>query len=744
MIKVSREEKMKVYQLLLAVSSLGISTGALAQDALPAAPQDQTGEASRSGGNAGSLLDEVIVTAQKKTAGERAQDVPIAITALGPDQLQALNVRSLVDLNAITPNATLDENGTVRGYANFTIRGSSQNSSVPSLEPGVGLFVDGVYQGVSAGAVSDNFDLANVQILRGPQGTLFGRNVTGGAVIVETARPTGRPGGYIESSLETGAEYSLRGAVNMSLAPDILDARLAGYYRKDEGWFKNDFDGSRFGRLETFIARPSFSLHLGPVEQTLVLEYGKVDGDGVAVQPFKDDNPFNPERRKFAINLNDPGVTDRRWYSATSETVIDVDFGDGSITNVFGYRKFDENTRGDLDASPLSQFTIAMLTDQYQVSDELRYAGRFGMVDLTTGLFFLHQDLLYREARAPFIAGDRGGGGHQKHDSYGVFAQASALLTDELTLVGGLRYSYEEKSAQILRLTPGRCVDALQFCDFGNQPTVDRKLSFDSVSPKLGIDYKLDPDTMLYASFSKAVRSGGFNVRLSSPLDPGTYDQENVTSYEVGAKADLLGRTVRANVSAFINDYDGLQRTVSTFISNNIIQTIENSADARIQGAELDLTLQPLDALQVVFGFGYLDGKYTDVRGDLNGDGQINDVDRRLSLSRVPKYSVSGGVIHDIGFNSGAALRSQIFYSHRSRQAGQDNNSVFYAAYGDLRADVTFTFPDEATSLSVFGRNLTDVARNTGSGGIVGGIPSGGYKDVSEGRSLGVELRHRF
>jgi iron complex outermembrane receptor protein len=724
---------MRGYLLLAAVSVFGLSNGALAQDL----PAGEEAPADRSAATA-SLMDDIVVTAQKKSVGERAQDVPIAITAMGEAQLEALKVRSLGDLNAVSPNVTLDENGTVKGYANFTIRGSSQNSSVPSLEPGVGLFVDGVYQGVSAGSVSDNFDFSNVQILRGPQGTLFGRNVTGGAVLVETARPTDDFGGYLRASLETGLEYSLQGAVNVPLVPDTLTARVAGYYRKDEGWFTNEFDGSSFGKTETFIVRPTIKLETGALTQTFITEYGNVNGHGPALQAR---NPINSD--PFVISLNDPGLTDRRWYSVTSETTIDVGFGDGTITNVLGYRNIEDLSRVDLDASASQLFIGNFLIDQSQWSNELRYAGRFGSAEITTGLYYLHQDLVYREARAPFVAGDRGGGGHQEQNSYGIFGQTTLHFTDNLNVIGGLRYSHEEKSAQIVRLTVGRCVDVRQICDFNDAPTVDTKRSWNSFSPKVGVNYKVNPDTLVYASFSKAVRSGGFNVRLSDPRDPGTYDQENLTAYEAGVKADLLDRSLRINLAGFINDFKGLQRTVSTFVGTSILQTIDNSADARIKGIELDITIQPSRELQFVAGVGYLKAHYTDIRADLSGDGVVDQKDYDLRLSRVPSWSVSAGAIYTREFASGAMLRGQLFYSHRSDQAGQDNNTVIYPDYEDLRADITFTLPNRATSLSVFGRNLTDEARNTGSNGPLG-FPSGGFKDITEGRSLGVEVRHNF
>lgn len=721
---------MRNHKLLLCSSALILSaTAATAQE---------------SDDDSGSLMNDIVVTAQKKSAGENAQDVPIAITALGDAQLEALNVRSLDDLNSLAPNAQFDTNSSQRGYANFSFRGVGVVGSVPSVEPAVGLFIDGIYQGINAGAVSDNFDIGNVQILRGPQGTLFGRNVTGGAVLVETARPASEFGGYAEASYETGPEYSLRGAVNVPLIPGTFNARLAGYYRKDEGWFTNKFDDRPIGELRTIIVRPTFQLTAGALTQTVILEHGDVEGDGATSQGLNNNRPGS-----FEIDLDERGFTKRRWYSATSETLIDVGFGDGAITNVFGYRDFREHDYVDLDggSNPNTKFHLASLTDQYQISDELRYAGTFGPVQLTVGLYYLHQQLDYHEARVPLIFGgvvlNRGGGGLQKHDSYGAFAQTEIALSDKLGVIAGLRYSYEKKAAQIVRLTNGLCLDVLGPCDFKNLANIDSQRNWDSLNPKLGLNYKLNSDVLFYASFGKSTRSGGYNVRNSSPADPGTFDQENTTAYEVGVKSDLLNRTLRANVAVFRNDYKDLQRIVS-LPGIASVQFIDNSADARMQGIEIDLTASPTPGLEFTAGVGYLDAHYTEVRGDLNADGVVNDVDLDLELARASKWTFSFGGSYNLEFGSGATLKSQAFFVHRSRAAALDDNSVFFPDYNDLRGDVTFTLPNRATSISIYGRNLTNEPHNNSGFIRTGQFPSGGYRAISEGRSWGVEVRQEF
>lgn len=726
---------MKGFQLLLASSVFSLSTAALAQET----PGQERPSSTRESSNSGSLMEDIIVNAQKKSVGENAQDVPIAITALGGEQLNILKFRELSDLTALSPNVSLNMNNIVRGYANFTIRGSTVNGSTPSVEPTVGLFVDGIYQGVAAGAVSNNFDLGNIQILRGPQGTLFGRNVTGGAVLVETTRPGKEFGGYIKAAYETGPEFGVEGAVDIPLS-SALTARIAAYYREDQGWFHNDFNDSRVGESDTFIIRPTFVLETGALKQTFIFEYGNVGGDANPQQARNANNGPRP----FVINLNNEGVTDRDWHSVTSETVIDVAFGDGAITNVFGYRSIDDLNSNDVDASDLDLYVLSFKVDHYQVSNELRYAGRFGPVDVTTGLYYLHQDLVYHQADAPFPAGARGGGGHQKHDSYGVFGQISIDVTDKLNLTGGLRYSYEKKAAQIVRLTAGRCTDIRQDCDFTDSPTVDQSRSWESLNPKIGVNYKVNPDVLLYASFSQAVRSGGYNLRLSGPLDPGTFDQENLNAYEIGVKADLFDRLLRVNAAAFRNDFTDLQRLVAIFVGTAAIQTIDNSADARIQGFEFDVTLQPVPDLQLTAGFGYLDGKYTDVRADLSGDGVVTQADYDLKLTRLPKYSLSLGAIHTLNFGSGASLRSSAFFTHLPKAAAQDSNVAFYEPSDDLRADITFTLPNRATSVSVYGRNLTNDADVYGGIAVLSAFPSGGLQGIREGRTFGVELRHKF
>ena len=203
------------------------------------------------------------MTATKRGYAESVQNVAIAMTAFGEAQLDAKFVQNLQSLSYDVPNVQLDGVGTAPGYANFTIRGLGINSTIPSIDPTVGVFVDGMYLGINAGVVLDNFDLEGVEVLRGPQGLLFGRNVTGGAVVMRTTLPRFTFGANAKVSVETGLKKTVSGMVTGPLIDDVLAAKLAVYYSDDDGWFRNRFDGRSFGKSRDLIIRPALSFKGG-------------------------------------------------------------------------------------------------------------------------------------------------------------------------------------------------------------------------------------------------------------------------------------------------------------------------------------------------------------------------------------------------------------------------------------------------------------------------------------------------
>jgi iron complex outermembrane receptor protein len=451
---------------------------------------------------ADALLGDVVVTARKRP--EDVQSVPLAVTAFGNEQLATLNFRDLGSLTSVMPNVALDSNGTFRGFANFSVRGIGTNSSIPSTDPTVGLFVDGVYQGVGVGQVLDNFDLEAVEVLRGPQGIFFGRNVTGGAIVVRTRKPTDQLDVRGRLAVESGIRVVADASVSGPLIEGKLSAKLAAYWTHDNGYFTNRLDNSEFGEDRQFVIRPA--LRFTPTENIELLlryEHGKQTGDGPATQNAA---LFDPNELGFAIN--ERGYVDNRWDSLTWETNIGTGFGDGTITNIFGWRKIRSDSLGDIDGTTSTVFHIIFLTDQEQFSDELRYAGTFGSVDVTAGLYAFTQGLHYVENRI-LGAAQRTGGGDGRFSTLGAFAAVDWHFTNTLTLNLGARYSYERKRADIGAVRPGGGDVATRsfIPDFSDTE------SWRDFTPRIGLQFEPSSLTQVYAFYTKGFRSGGYNFR---------------------------------------------------------------------------------------------------------------------------------------------------------------------------------------------------------------------------------------
>ena len=266
---------------------IGASLIALATPSITLA-QDGGDQNDQSTGD--TLFDVIVVTGTKKADAENVQEVPIAVTAFGGEQLEALNVQDIADIGSMVPNAILDGVGTIKGSAAFSVRGNPQQDSIPTVDPTVGTFVDGMYLGVNSGVILDTFDLESIEVLRGPQGILFGRNVVGGAVVVNTRSPTDyfytEIRGAVSSGLRgSGADYTISGIVSGPLA-EGLSAKVAAYYNKDEGWFKNlARNGENFGGSETILVRAALLAEPTDNFSTMIkYEHGDVDSDGTVAQ----------------------------------------------------------------------------------------------------------------------------------------------------------------------------------------------------------------------------------------------------------------------------------------------------------------------------------------------------------------------------------------------------------------------------------------------------------------------------
>jgi len=441
-------------------------------------------------------FDEIVVTAQKKADAENVQDVPIALTAFDGNTIDKLQIRDVNDLSYSVPNVSIDSSGTVKGLANFSIRGLGVTSSVPSLDPTVGTFVDGVYIGSNYGVILDTFDLEGIEILRGPQGLLFGRNVIGGAVLVNTRDASHETSGKVKVGVESGLQYTVAGSVTGSIVEDVLAGKVVAYAKKDEGYHTNGANGNNdFGEDETLMIRGALAFTPSEnVEFDLKLEAGSVVGDG----PPNQNQEFLTGSHD--VNIDNEGETDLSWRSAILETNIDV--GDGVITNILGYRAVDSLTDADIDSRPDNVFHGIFNLDQEQFSAETRYAG--SIIDdfwsITVGAYYFQQELLYRENRDIFNGIVEGTfGGEQDTTTWALFASNELAITDSLTVLGGLRYTNEEKDAVTATFFGGGgpC-GTLDPTDDSCTFNFSDSESWSNLSPKVGLKWELKRCTSLW------------------------------------------------------------------------------------------------------------------------------------------------------------------------------------------------------------------------------------------------------
>jgi iron complex outermembrane receptor protein len=686
------------------------------------------------------VLGTVTVTATKKANVENVQDVPVAVTAFNSDTLDALNVRDLGSLSYSTPNVSLTDAGTSRGVANFSIRGLGINSTIPSIDPTVGVFVDGVYLGTNSGVVLDLFDLDSVEILRGPQGILFGRNTTGGAVLINTGNPTDEFHWKARATVETpiddnrgGPNSTVQATVSGPLIEGKLNGKLGVYYNSDAGYFENLYNGDNQGEAQTSIVRGA--LEWMPTDNITVL--GKVErfetrGDGPVGQ-----NRGLFDRESFDFSINEPGLQDSEATFATLRTDIDVDFGNGRITNIIGYRDTSGVTVGDIDATPLTLFHSGSDSSQEQFSEELRYAGTFGKADVTVGGFYFNQEVRYTEIRnlpstrpATFPASLPWmfyGGGAQDHNVYGLFGQVDYAVTDRLTAIFGLRYGYEEKDADITYIQPrpecsvvdGTCPTTGVNPYTGAPNGFSNKDDWSNWSPKIGFQYELDDTSQMYAHYTNGVRSGGYNFRITDPAlflsvfpDPNrkaSTKEESVDSYEVGFKHQSDDGRAQFNAAVFYNKMSDIQRELNLpSPSAGVSQVILNTADAEILGVEAEGRYALTDNFLVTANVGIIDADYTSVDYDISSDGLVNGEDLRLDLPRVPEATYGIGAIYDLDLRDKGSLVARANFQHRDKSAYTDNNWGWTNAVDMLDANLTWNTPYEGLSVALFGKNLLD------------------------------------
>ena len=687
-------------------------------------------------------LEEIVVTAQKRE--QSLADVPIAVTALTADALEARGIDSISDLQFFVPTLQVTNFQAVSFVA---IRGIGMENTTSGGDPGVTLHLDGVYLGRPVASFFDQFDIERMEVLRGPQGTLYGRNATGGSINVIPKKPGDELEAYADFTYGKFDRKRARGILNLPLG-EGLATRATVTYEKRDGFQKNLFPGgTRANDADNVYLRGQVRADLGEsADFLLAVNFSDVSGVGPTPEVR---NPFlripSPSPVPLRPSMN--AVNDLKPHLVTKDTPEHIDMGffnlAGTLTwdlgattfksiTSFGHTEY--NSLSDSDGSGEFASALQIVEDTDQLSQELQLASNDGGDwEWIVGAFYFHESserfsfffdpkILNNFAKSPLAAPfsmspriqrfkplfDPGfiAGGDVTADSVALFGQASYDLTAELRLTGGVRVTYDEKrSKSILVVSP--------LVPGGGPPTiadVPAKGNWLQPTGKFVVQwFPTGGDTNFYASYSRGYKSGGIN--LQAPQRP-VIDPEKINAAEIGLKS-RLSRTFQLDLSAFRYGITDLQ--VQTFGLFGAI--IENAADATIKGIELEWRAAPAPGLDLNGSLSWLDATYDNF---FNADPFV-DITKPIDLSgkrlnRAPKWTVSGGAQYTFALADGAgdlSLRADVYYQSATFFRPFNLPSDRADNYANLDLRLFYTSPDETVTAEVYATNVTDATQES-------------------------------
>lgn len=637
-------------------------------------------------------IPDIIVTAQRRN--DPIQSLPIAITALDRRALDANTVEDLRDFSGRVPGLVVDSVGAGPSAAAISIRGISFEDIEKSFDPAVGVVVDGVFIGTNTGQLLDSFDLERLEVLRGPQGTLFGRNTIGGAISVTRTRPTdefGVRGSFAYSNFDTKRG---RLVVNTGKVADLLAVKLYGFYDNTDGYYFNVTKNKREGQYEVISLGTSVLITPADGVKALIqYDYQRERGETIVASlsetgrdliclvpgapgfaPAAECNRRNNQRFDGLYTTFSEIATPVRNDTHSVTANIDIDLPGGfALTSVTGYRTNNESVRQDFDGSSAQFFDTLRGQTYRQFSQELRVVGDVTEnVNLLVGAYYFNSN--YKLDQTTTLGAVLAGGApallrqfvDHSTTSYAGFFDLRWKVSDRLSFGAGGRYTRDEKDifnnygriGALVGLTlpnfDGKsCVAAtgtfspvpgLVLPVFSPANNCSGQQGFGKFTFRASADYEFGESQRAYFAFSRGYRSGGFNGRASGPTTLGPYEPETVDSYELGLKADWLDRTLRTNVAFYYTKYGNKQEEIvqaSAPGSASPQETVvRNASSATIKGVEVEFIAKPSRELTFNLALAYTDASFDRFFNDVNGDFVPDDVST-LTLRRAPTFQWS-------------------------------------------------------------------------------------------------------
>ena len=688
--------------LLAGAAWSALSTFAIAQDA-----PTQTEEAANVG--------DVIVTARRRD--EALKDVPISVSALSAERLEETGAADITALQQQTPNATVQvargSNSTLISF----IRGVGQQDPLWGFEPGVGLYVDDVYVARPQGAVLDIYDVQRIEVLRGPQGTLYGRNTVGGAVKYVTSRLAQDPELTLRGAYGSYNQIDLLASGSLPLADNFRVGGAIASYQRD-GYGENLNTGAEHYDKDVLAGR--LSLEWEPRDDMSIrLAFDRVEDDS---------NPRHGHREVAGVGpgagspdsvydtyagIGDDNSVMNQGVSATVQLDLNEHWTFKSIT---AWREGETDTVIDFDNTPAPTLDIPAYYADDQLTQEFQFLFDYDRMQGVLGFFYLdgHAEGAFDTilGNAGFVIGT---GGQVETESWAAFADVNLDITDRLHLSLGARYTLDNKTGTVFRANYATATRSPLLGGTPRAPTLLRtdytnKNDFSQFTPRVALSYDLNDDMTAYVSYSQGYKSGGFDMRGDAILTPDTvngYDPETVDSFEIGLKGSLDRLSFSA--AAFRNEYNDQQVTTQVPAVAGIASFVDNVGSSTITGAEFEGRLRILDNLHANFAVGYLDAQFDEFLRYNLGLGVYEDIADLVVLQNAPKWTgylgltwygdVAGGEL---------AVTPSISFRDDYSQFEFPNPILDQEAYSLVDLSIVWTDPTDRYTLGLYGKNLTD------------------------------------
>ena len=735
-----------VSRCALAAILATIGSGTAYAQEVPNGDTATTPEPADGGGN----LADIVVTAQRRP--ERVQAIPVAVTAFSEVTIRNLNLNDAISVSKYVPSMISQHNAGLATANSYFLRGLGNTQSAATFDPPVGTYVDDIYVARQNANNYAFFDTERVEVLRGPQGTLFGRNTTGGAVSIIMRKPSDRYGAKFESTFGSYDRVTSKVSVDIPLADKLL-TKWSAFYIKDDGYLKNTTTGENLNGEKSYGFRGDVRI-LPTSELTIDLsgEYTKNTGTyfGVRTLPVASSKfrtastpvfyEATTSMRKTSckgdpvtilLSTGNGLCLNSENYAASANIAWATDAG--TLQGIFGYRKQDQAYINNYSSGVVNKYAGFVLADEIsndQYSGELKWSSELmdGRLKYVAGIFYLQENNDLQTAQfsggtnSYVLATTRANGVtygvdvrfRQKVETAAAYLQADYELVENLTATLGARYTWEKKELNFFSsdrfLNPswnhgaaGYTSDDVRAAGIPLEQTQKR------VTPRVALSYKVDPNTIVFVSATNGFKSGGWNGTNSVPFQVLPFEPEKTWSYEGGVKSDLFNRKVRLNGTVYLAKTNDLQVTSGIIVppSTIVSQLARNAGTLRTYGFEWETVYAPTKRFSIFVNGSVNRGKYlsTVLTPGVPAASQIQTSTIPL---RVPKFQVAGGATYKVPVQAlGGDIGFSAAYRHNSPYAVAALNTAFAPTEDFVDLNLTFDDASEKWGLSFGVSNLT-------------------------------------